>query len=53
MLSKANVDEMMANLNTKATVSDVSRTIAEVQMQLDKKQSLDDVMRLLDDRVTR
>lgn len=40
-------------LSQKANVQDVSRAVAEVQIQLDKKQTLDDVQRLLDDRVTR
>jgi hypothetical protein len=35
--TKASAAELTANLNSKANVNDISRTIADLQMHLDKK----------------
>ena len=50
---KATIQEMTTSLALKANISDVSRTIADVQATLEAKQGVDDITRLLDDRVTR
>lgn len=53
MIRKANTEEIINSLSLKANVSDVSRTIAELQLQLDKKLGQEDLMRFSDDRVTK
>lgn len=40
-------------MHAKANISDVSRTIAELQAQIDHKQSGDDIHRILDNHVTK
>lgn len=44
---------MMHVIREKANVGDVSRTVAELQIQLDRKQGLDDISRLMEDLVTK
>lgn len=53
LMKKANTDEIVTQLNQKANVNDVSRRIAEVQLQVDKKQGQEDIARLMEDRVTK
>jgi hypothetical protein len=40
-------------LKQKASVSDVSRNLADIQLMIEQKQSIDDIARLVEDKVSR
>ena len=51
--TKCNKSELNAGLSLKSNTADVSRTIAELSTQIDSKLNLDDVQRMLDEKVGR
>jgi hypothetical protein len=51
--NKANIQEFMTSLSLKANVSDVSRTISDVQAQLDKKFGQEDMQQMMENHVSK
>ena len=51
--SKVSGTDMVAAIHNKVNVSDVSKMLAEIQAQVEDKQSTKDIERLLEDRVTK
>ena len=51
--TKCNKSELNAGLSLKSNTADVSRTIAELSTQIDSKLNLDDIQRMLDEKVSR